>query len=147
MRYFKAENANRRIGKNFFFQLTEILGGCQMGVYATEDEKEIEELREIVSNLRNGVREINEQDYRASLEKKRPEPASFTNLRQSYHRIAEVRGAGVSPAENPNGTAEPAGAPKTVENIESVLQVQTMEPGSDPAPATPTAEKASKKKK
>lgn len=116
-KYFRAENANRRIaGVNF--DLVDVVCGTVIGVLAAEDPL-ASEVETIAGNPANAVEEISEEQYLAALQKKIPSLASSpASSPPSSPSPAPVKGTGQVVVQD--GSPEPV-AERVLEKAEDAI--------------------------
>lgn len=69
IRYFHTSNARQRIGGEFQFEVYGFFGSCPYGVYAAVDAGEQGRLEKLMSEPRNALTEITEEEYQSHLKK------------------------------------------------------------------------------
>ena len=70
MKHYHAENAGRGKIAGASFEIYSVMAGSAFGVFQAEDQKQIEELDNLVRNPRSGVTLISESEYEDAIKKK-----------------------------------------------------------------------------
>src|SRR5437899_4111324 len=101
-KFFHAENANRSI-QGIIFEPYEIFAGTVLGIYSTEDAKELEILSKLVADKSSGVTEINADEFAAFQKKKARSLSDFVPSSPPLSKPPAVtmKGEGATVVESP----------------------------------------------
>lgn len=133
-KYYLAHNAGSRVIGGEKFEITEIVAGTAIGVFATEDPKTIEAIDKVVG--KTGVEEITVKEYDAAIKKK---PPSFNSFPHSNTQSPQVRLSPVAGVVVEGGVTEDTTEADKLESVEAaVSNLGRVEPPPvvDEAPKT-----------
>lgn len=142
-RYFYAQNATHSF-EGIVFTVYAVIGGCAMGIYATENETEQATLDRLATNPRNALKSISEAEYQTFV-KKNPTLSQVTS-RPSPKPVQPSHVPPDAGSRSPVVTTKAAppmvgDAPAVVEGPGTVAPAAADSPG-EPGPALPPVESA-----
>jgi hypothetical protein len=146
MQYYYARDARNQTS-GIEFHIYDTICGSPVGVYATEDPKEIELLDGLAEKQHWRFERISLAQYEAALKKK---PLPFKNLNDSKPlpppMVTALKGQGAVVVENPEPPEPPVEIKKSVETVEEALQVAQVQPAPAVEPVVEDKKRHQKRK-
>lgn len=143
MKYYYALDTGRLIA-GVVFHTYDILGGVRVGVYATEDPKEIEALDKLVAVKDSSVRAIDQVEYDMAIKKKIPDALRNSEILRppSPSAPTTLKGQGAAVVINePEEVEKPVEIKSSVETVADALQLAEVKPIEIPQAEPPKKRK------
>lgn len=133
-KFYRAENAKRPFPAGVLFEIYDIVAGSANGVFATDDQAQIEALDKEVADPGKATESISEFEYEGYLKKKAPLHSAFLNLNvppRLSQQPSPLKGQGVAVVTNEPAAAvpepeAPVEIPKSLEKVDDALAAQPV---------------------